>query len=157
MNDADLCRHCGHKRAEHRREGGRVLRCPRDVGWTTADDFDPAGGPVVEGVGGDAPAVANAHGGRQSASPYRADLLPALATLAVARALKLGADKYGDENWHLISAAEHVNHALVHLLARQAGDASDDHLAHAACRTLFALDQVLAGRDAALAARGGAA
>jgi hypothetical protein len=106
--------------------------------------------PKVEGVGKDAPTRTNEHGGRQSDSPYRADLLPALALLAVAKVLKHGADKYGENNWHLIPAAENVNHALVHLLAIQAGDGSDDHIEHAACRILFALDQVLSGRDAKL-------
>jgi hypothetical protein len=70
--------------------------------------------------------------------------------------LAAGATKYGENNWHLIPAAENVNHALTHLIARQAGDASDEHLEHAACRILFALDQVLSGRDAKLAAKGGA-
>ena len=110
---------------------------------------------VVEGVGPDAPTKTNAHGGKQSDSMYRADLLPAHALLAVAAVLKHGADKYGANNWHLIPAEENVNHALVHLLAMQAGDSSDDHLGHAATRILFALDQVRSGRDAKLKASGG--
>lgn len=107
----------------------------------------------LHGVGPDAPTTVNGHGGKQSSSPYRADLLPPHALLAVARVMASGAQKYGPNNWHLISATENVNHAMVHLLARSAGDESDAHLEHAATRILFALDQVLSGRGAALAAK----
>lgn len=107
----------------------------------------------VEGVGKDAPTVINEHGGKQSASPYRCELLPPHALLAVAKVLKGGAERYGANNWHAITAAENVNHALAHLFAYTAGDASDSHLEHAATRILFALDQVLSGRDAKLTER----
>lgn len=120
-----------------------------------ADNFEPKGSlaaQAIEGVGKDAPTVTNAHGGRQSHCPYRADLLPPHALLAVAAVLKEGADKYGANNWHKISAADNINHALVHLLALTAGDTTDEHLEHAATRILFALDQVRSGRDAKLAA-----
>ncbi len=96
--------------------------------------------PVVAGLGPDAPTETNSKGGRQSALPYRADLLPAQATLAVAAVLKTGADKYGETNWHAISVREHLNHVLTHAFAYLAGDASDDHLAHMACRALMALE-----------------
>ena len=85
--------------------------------------------------------VVNEHGGKQSSSPYRADLIPSRAALAVAKVLKQGADKYGAENWRKIHVRDHINHAMVHLLAYLAGDAQDDHLDHAACRILFALEQ----------------
>lgn len=107
----------------------------------------------IEGVGKDAPTVTNEHGGKQSASPYRCELLPPHAILAVATVLKGGAEKYGANNWHAITAAENVNHALAHLFAYTAGDGSDAHLEHAATRVLFALDQVLSGRDAKLTAK----
>ncbi len=99
--------------------------------------------PAVAGVSPDAPLVTNAAGGRQSGSPYRCDLLPARAVLDVARVLKAGCDKYGPDNWRKIGAADHVNHVLVHLFAHQAGDVSDDHLAHAACRMLMGLEMAL--------------
>ena len=98
--------------------------------------------PAIDGVGKDAPVVVNAIGGKQSDSPYRADLLPPSALLTIAKILKSGADKYGAENWRKIAVADHVNHALVHLLAWLAGDQQDNHLANAACRVLFALDIV---------------
>lgn len=92
------------------------------------------------GVGPDAPTVTNAAGGKQSRTRYRCDLLPGRAVLAVAEVLSAGAEKYGEDNWRLIPVRDHVNHALTHLLAFVAGDGSDDHLSHAACRVLFALD-----------------
>lgn len=102
------------------------------------------------GVGKDAPVEVNEHGGKQSRCLYRCDLLPAHAVLAVAQVLKEGAEKYGEDNWHNITAQENINHAMIHLLAIRAGDTTDDHLEHAACRILFALDQVRSGRDAKL-------
>lgn len=100
--------------------------------------------PVVAVVGPDAPLTANECGGKQSSTPYRCDLLPPLAVLEVARVLKHGADKYGRDNWRKISVDDHANHVLVHLLSHLAGDASDDHLSHAACRMLMSLEMALA-------------
>lgn len=94
----------------------------------------------VTGVGSDAATVTNKAGGRQSLVPYRMDLLPPLATLDVAGVLKHGAEKYGEKNWHAISVREHLNHMLVHAFAYLAGDTSDAHLSHAACRALMALE-----------------
>lgn len=98
------------------------------------------GATIVEGVGPDAPTVVNERGGKQSFSPYRCDLLPAEALLAVAKVLKHGADKYGDGNWRSIRIPSHLNHAMTHILSYLAGDGQDEHLEHAACRLLFALD-----------------
>lgn len=94
----------------------------------------------VEGVGPDAPTFENEAGGKQSASLYRCDLLPPQACLRVAAVLKHGADKYGPRNWTAIPVDDHVNHAMTHLLAYLAGDDQDDHLGHAACRMLMALE-----------------
>lgn len=104
---------------------------------------------ILEGVGRDAPTVVNEAGGRQSAVKHRCDLLPALATLSVAKVLAEGAEKYGEENWRLIPAKEHLNHALVHLFAHLQGDTQDEHLPHAACRVFFALDKWLEGEGKA--------
>lgn len=101
---------------------------------------------VVPGLGPDAPITTNEQGGRQSRVPYRCDLLPARAVLDVAAVLSVGAEKYGPDNWRQITVNEHVNHALAHLFARQAGDDADDHLAHAACRLLMALEMDLIDR-----------
>jgi hypothetical protein len=102
----------------------------------------------IKGVGKDEPIAINAAGGKQSASPFRCDLLPPHATLAVAEVLAHGAAKYGANNWHVIPVEDHLNHALVHIFADRAGDASDDHLEHAACRIMMALDQKRSGRAA---------
>ena len=98
------------------------------------------GTPVVKGVGPDAPVVTNAIGGKQSESPYRCDLLPARAVLEVAAVLKYGADRYKEWNWLAIDTRSHVNKVLTHVLSWLAGDESDDHLEHAACRMLMALE-----------------
>lgn len=94
----------------------------------------------VHGVGPDAPTSVNEQGGRQSEAFYRCDLLPAAATLHIAGILKGGAEKYGENNWRKISVKENLNHALTHIFALLAGDPQDDHLGHAACRMLMALE-----------------
>lgn len=94
----------------------------------------------IPGVGPDAPTITNERGASQSHVPYRCDLLPARAALAVAGVLHEGAVKYGVDNWRGLPVANHINHALMHLFAHLAGDASDDHLSHAACRALMALE-----------------
>jgi hypothetical protein len=151
------CQTCGEPRAGHTpTEVDGILHCPIDgqLAWDDERDF-PGPPAAVPGVGPDAPIVANAAGGKQSHSPYRCDLLPPRATLAVAGVLAHGATKYGPNNWHAIPTGDHVNHALVHLFAFLAGDGQDDHLGHAACRIMMALDQHLSGR--AKPAEGGAA
>ncbi len=95
-------------------------------------------------VGPDTPTVTNDRGAKQSAMTYRLDLMPPLALLAVGKVLKDGSTKYGIDNWHGISLADHLNHALVHVYAYLAGDTQDDHLEHAACRMLMAVENVLA-------------
>lgn len=94
----------------------------------------------MKGLGPDAPIITNAAGAKQSDSPSRADLLPPAALLHIGAILKAGAEKYGEENWRGLSLADHINHAFVHILAYLAGDTQDDHLGHAACRMLFALE-----------------
>lgn len=103
----------------------------------------------IKGVGKDAPIATNAAGGKQSATPYRCDLLPPHATLAVAEVLAEGAAKYCANNWHKIAVEDHLNHALAHIFADRAGDTQDAHLEHAACRLLMALDQRRSGRSKA--------
>lgn len=81
----------------------------------------------------------NKDGGKQSTILCRFDLIPAEALFDIAFILATGAEKYGEDNWKLIPLKEHVNHALQHLYAFLAGDESENHLANAACRMLFAL------------------
>lgn len=105
---------------------------------------------VIAGVGPDAPVVENAAGGKQSDTPYRLDLLPAKAVLEVAAVLKKGAAKYEVDNWRQIECKDHLNHALVHAFAYLAGDCSDEHLSHFACRALMALEMNLLPKEALL-------
>jgi hypothetical protein len=96
--------------------------------------------PVVEGVSKDAPTVTNDKGGKQSKVIYGMDCLPPKAILDVARTLEEGRQKYGKDNWRQIEIGSHLNHALIHMFAYMAGDTSDDHLNHATCRLMFALE-----------------
>lgn len=119
--------------------------------------YDPSAGATlhaIPGMGPDAPTTVNARGGKQSALPYRFDLLPPLALAAVARVLEPGAKKYGEWNWLRITTDDNLNHALAHSFAYVARDASEghpiEHLRHAACRVLMALEiaeREAAGRD----------
>lgn len=93
---------------------------------------------LVPGVSPDAPIETKSNGAQQSASPYRPELLPPLAVLSVSKILKDGADKYGAENWRGLTVSDNLSHALTHIFAYLAGDKSDDHIDHAACRLLFA-------------------
>lgn len=81
----------------------------------------------------------NERGGKQSMTPYGFHLLDPHAMFALARILKYGADKYGQDNWRLISVPEHLNHALQHIFAYLAGDTQDEHLEHALCRLHMAV------------------
>jgi len=72
--------------------------------------------------------------------PYRSDLLPPLAMLAVSRTLAEGEAKYPDRLWREQGIGGNLNHALTHLLSYLAGDRAEDHLAHAATRLLFATE-----------------
>jgi hypothetical protein len=99
---------------------------------------------MIDGVSKDAPVVKNANGGKQSEMIYSFNLIPPRAIFEVARIIKNGADRYeedpNDPNYLKLSVNEHVNHALMHLYAYLNGDNTDDHMAHAATRMLFALE-----------------
>lgn len=99
---------------------------------------------MIDGVGPDTPTVVNEAGGKQSAVPYRFDLIDAKALFSMAQVLEEGARKYGEDNWRQISIEDHLNHMIIHAYAYLAGDRSDDHLSHALCRATFANGVALA-------------
>ena len=84
----------------------------------------------------------NEAGGKQHTSPYRMQALMPNAILEVGKVRKEGHDIFGyeDENYKLISKEEHVGRALGHLFKWLAGDTTNSHLSHAACRILMALE-----------------
>lgn len=99
---------------------------------------------VLFGVSPEAPVVENEQGGKQSSSPYGFELLPTSSVFAAAMVARQGADKYGEtlnnRNYTKIPCESHLNHAIAHIYAYLAGDKSDDHLAHAIVRLMFAYD-----------------
>jgi hypothetical protein len=101
-------------------------------------------GPTISDIASpDAPTHTNAKGGRQSLIPVRFDLIDAKALFEMAKVLHTGAEKYGEDNWRLISIEEHLNHGIMHAYAYLAGDRTDDHLSHYLCRATFALGVAL--------------
>jgi len=90
------------------------------------------------GVGPDAPIVTNENGGMQSQVERAFHLMDGKAMFRLAGVLYIGAQKYPRDNWRKIDSESHINHALQHLFAHQAGDRQDDHLGHAFCRLMMA-------------------
>lgn len=86
----------------------------------------------------DAPTTTNEQGGSQSHIPVRFDLIDSRALFEMAKVLHTGAEKYGEDNWRLISVREHLNHLIMHVYAYLDGDESDEHLSHILCRATFA-------------------
>ena len=99
------------------------------------------------------------NGAKSSSIPFAFHLVPASALAITAQVLDEGAKKYGRMNWEKLPVYDNVNHALRHLYAVMKpmqqhwteNPEKDDpkfteqdliELSHAACRVLFALDQV---------------
>ena len=92
----------------------------------------------IPGVGPDVPVVTNEKGGMQSKVERAFHLMDGKAMFRLAGVLHIGAQKYARDNWRKIGCEDHINHALQHLFAYQAGDKQDDHLGHAFCRLMMA-------------------
>jgi hypothetical protein len=73
--------------------------------------------------------------------PFR--LLPWRAICFIGEMMEyfLSIGKHGKDDWRRMPEQEHVDHADGHMALYDAGDDSEDHLAHAACRLLMALEQ----------------
>lgn len=80
----------------------------------------------------------NKYGGKQSKLTGRYDLLDPIALDAIASILATGAEKYGEDNWRLITTCEHLNHALTHIFRWLANDKTENHLGNALTRLMFA-------------------
>jgi hypothetical protein len=87
--------------------------------------------------------IVNTTGGKQSKLAFHPGLLPVEAVIRVCNILTVGAKKYRENNWRLISQKEHLDHAMQHLLLFNNGDNSEDHLGNAACRILFACSETI--------------
>ena len=59
--------------------------------------------------------------------------------ITIAKVLQYGAERYEPNNWRLIPQEEHLNHALIHIIAELSGDNQDEHREHALCRLMMAL------------------
>lgn len=70
---------------------------------------------------------------------YRLEEDKIQALLTIGKVLQYGAERYAPNNWRLIPREEHLNHALIHLVALLAGDTQDDHKEHAMCRLMMAI------------------
>lgn len=133
-HDNEGCQRCGYC-VEH-------CRCGIDA--TTGRHFRTAPHKVPS-LGPDAPIETNDAGGQQSKTPYSLMAsFPHRAILDVAAVVKRGLERYAPDNWKLIPRTDHLNHALAHIHAYGCGDDQEgdpiEHLRHAACRLLMALE-----------------
>lgn len=91
----------------------------------------------MKGVDKSQPMAVNEFGGLQSKSEYAFHLIPPEALVELASVFAEGAQKYKRNNWHNITAEEHMNHMLVHMYAAVLGDTADNHLGHFLCRAVM--------------------
>ena len=91
----------------------------------------------------------NQMGGKQHFRPYRCQAIPPRAAMEIGKVRYIGFNEHGyaDENYKLIPLSEHLGRALTHIFAYLAGDKTNDHLSHAACRLMFALELELEDKE----------
>lgn len=72
------------------------------------------------------------------ADGHRYDLIDPLFLERIAATLATGAARYGEHNWLKgFKFSDVLNHLIRHVELFRQGDASEDHLAHAACNLMF--------------------
>lgn len=96
------------------------------------------------------PIVANETGGKQHFRPYRMQAIPPKAIMEVGKVRweAVNVHGYDDDNYKDIPCDEHLGRALTHIYAYLSGDRSNDHLSHASCRLLMALELFLEQQEA---------
>lgn len=79
--------------------------------------------------------------GVQSLIGYRFSLIPPFGITSVAMTMAEGERKgYKNQGWQVLGIDTHLDHAMGHIMAHMMGDRKENHLSHAACRILMALD-----------------
>ena len=93
--------------------------------------------------------VVNEKGAPQSHTSCRFDLIPPIALFKIAEVLGYAVEKYGQGEfkgrpisgkWSDIPVEDHLNHSIQHIYGYLLGDNTEDHLSHAICRLMFALE-----------------
>jgi hypothetical protein len=102
----------------------------------------------IPGAGPNAEVVTTPGGGKHSKDFGAYECIPPLALAKTAEVMASGKRKYGINNWlNIPDVLTHTGHAMGHINAFHAGDTQEgkpyEHLAHAICRAMFALDLLL--------------
>lgn len=85
-------------------------------------------------------------GEKEGRIPFAYHLLPMQGLASVAKVMKAGEEKGRSRDWEDLSVETHINHAMSHLVAYLGGMDGEDHLAHAGCRVLMAIERAIMDR-----------